>query len=260
MRKTIFNLEDKINIKDEYLKILKVLNTKCVIYNKKNYTYFDFVNNFVFNNWEYRGTYIDVYNYLDHIGINLKNKKISNNSFLNLLEFLLNVELFIEKNTYYSDNVIISTQCRSVLQHNIYLILDNLGYEAYKLDDKDIIYKKNIDYDLLDRIVPNDLYELLLSYNDINNNGIKIKRVILNKIYDYINKDYDKYKSYNSTVLTSIKFVINKLGVVGDIDNKYKNISLYKLRKYYDNCFSMMIYLIRTEKVLEYKDSIKKIM
>ena len=70
MRKTIFNLEDKINIKDEYLKILKVLNTKCVIYNKKNYTYFDFVNNFVFNNWEYRGTYIDVYDYLDHIGIN----------------------------------------------------------------------------------------------------------------------------------------------------------------------------------------------
>ncbi len=43
MRKTIFNLEDKINIKDEYLKILKVLNTKCVIYNKKNYSYFDFV-------------------------------------------------------------------------------------------------------------------------------------------------------------------------------------------------------------------------
>ena len=40
MRKTIFNLEDKINIKDEYLKILKVLNTKCVIYNKKNYTYY----------------------------------------------------------------------------------------------------------------------------------------------------------------------------------------------------------------------------
>ena len=151
MRKTIFNLEDKINIKDEYLKILKVLNTKCVIYNKKNYTYFDFVNNFVFNNWEYRGTYIDVYDYLDHIGINLKNKKISNNSFLNLLEFLLNVELFIEKNTYYSDNVIISTQCRSILQHNIYLILDNLGYEAYKLVnervDRSTIINKCVDID-----------------------------------------------------------------------------------------------------------------
>ena len=98
---------------------------------------------------------------------------------------------------------------------------------------------------------------MLLSYNNINNNGIKIKRLILFKIYQYINKDYDKYKNYNSTVLTSVKFIVNKLGIDGEIDKKYKDISSYKLKKYYDYAFTMMIYLIRSEIVLKYRDEIR---
>ena len=257
MRKTIFNLDNKINIKEEYNKIIKVLNSKCVIYKKRSYTYFDFINDYIFNNWEYRSTYIDLYEYFNYLGINIKSKSINENSFLNLIEFILNIELFIENNPYYSDNVTISTKCRSIIQHNLYLILDSMDYEAYKLDDKIIISKKNLDYDSLTSFLGNNIYELLLSYNNINNNGIKTKRIILNKIYDYICKDIDKYKNYNSTVFTSIKFIVTKLGIDGEIDKKYKNISLYKLRKYYDYCYSMMIYLIRSEIILKYRDEIR---
>ena len=257
MRKTIFNLDNKINIKDEFIKIIKVLSNKCVLYKKRSYSYFDFVNTFIFNNWEYRSTFIDLYDYLKHLGVNLKSKKISNNSFLNLLEFLLNIEYFIENNKYYSDNVTINTQCRSIVQHNIYLILESLDYESYRLDDKIIICKKNLDFNNLEEILPDDIYELLLSYNNINNNGIKTKRIILNKIYQYINNDYDKYKNYNSTVLTSVKFIVNKLGIDGEIDKKYKDLSLYKLKKYYDYSFTMMVYLIRSEIVLKYRDKVR---
>ena len=257
MRKTIFNLDNKINIKDEYIKIIKVLSNKCVLYKKRSYSYFDFVNTFIFNNWEYRSTFIDLYDYLKHLGVNLKSKKISNNSFLNLLEFLLNIEYFIENNNYYSDNVTINTQCRSIVQHNIYLILESLDYESYRLDDKIIICKKNLDFNNLEEILPDDIYELLLSYNNINNNGIKTKRIILNKIYQYINNNYDKYKNYNSTVLTSVKFIVNKLGIYGEIDKKYKDLSLYKLKKYYDYSFTMMVYLIRSEIVLKYRDKVR---
>lgn len=257
MRKTIFNLDNKINIKDEYIKIIKVLSNKCVLYKKRSYSYFDFVNTFIFNNWEYRATFIDLYDYLKHLGVNIKSKKISNNSFLNLLEFLLNIEYFIENNNYYSDNVTINTQCRSIVQHNIYLILESLDYESYRLDDKIIICKKNLDFNNLEEILPDDIYELLLSYNNINNNGIKTKRIILNKIYQYINNNYDKYKNYNSTVLTSVKFIVNKLGIDGEIDKKYKDLSLYKLKKYYDYSFTMMVYLIRSEIVLKYRDKVR---
>ena len=137
------------------------------------------------------------------------------------------------------------------------MILDKLDYQAYDLDDKVVIFKKNIDYEDLFSIVPDDINELILSYSNINNNGIKIKRIILNKLYNYILSDIDKYKSFNSSVYQSIKLVITKMGVVGEIDKKYQNLSNYKLRKYYDYCFNMMTYLLRTETINKYKEELK---
>ena len=114
-----------------------------------------------------------------------------------------------------------------------------------------------IDYEDLFSIVPDDINELILSYSNINNNGIKTKRIILNKLYNYLLSDIEKYKSYNSSIFSSIKLVINKMGVVGDIDKKYQNLSNYKLRKYYDYCFNMMTYLLRTEAINKYKEELK---
>ena len=49
------------------------------------------------------------------------------------------------------------------------------------------------------------------------------------------------------------------MGVSGEIDKKYQNLTNYKLRKYYDNCYQMIIYLIKTEDILKIKDEIKNI-
>ncbi len=258
MRKTIFNIDNKNNYKDEYKKIIKVLSSKCIVLDKNKYNYFDYINKYLFNNWNYRDTFIDVYSYLNFIGINISNKKINEKSFFNLLEFLLNIQLVFESNKYLKDNTIFNSTSYSVLFHNIPIILDKYGYEAYDLDDRVLIYKKDFSYEELFDLVPDDIYESILYYNNINNRGIKIKRIILNKIYNYMIKDIDLYKSYNSTVFSSIKIVINKMGIIGDIDKKYKSISNYKLRKYYDNCFKMMCYLIVTKNIYKYRDEIKK--
>ena len=50
MRISIFNLSDKSNYKVEYNKMIKVLNSKCITYKTKHYTYFEFINKFLFNN------------------------------------------------------------------------------------------------------------------------------------------------------------------------------------------------------------------
>jgi len=76
MRISIFNLENKSSYKDEYIKMMKVLNSKCITFNKKNYSYFEYVNTYLFNNWKYRGTYLDCYSYLDFIGVNVNSRKI----------------------------------------------------------------------------------------------------------------------------------------------------------------------------------------
>ena len=259
MRISIFHLTDKTSYKDEYTKIIKVLNSKCVSFNKKNYTYFEFINTFLFNNWKFRGTYLDCYEYLEFIGVNLNSKKISFDSFINFIEFILNIQLLINSLKHYSENTLLSVKCKSILLHNIPLILDRLGYQAYELEDKVLIYKKDIEYSDLFNIVPDEIHELLLSYKSINNNGIKSKRIILNKIYLFMCNDIEKYKNYNSTLFNSIKLIVNKMGVVGDIDKKYSNLTNYKLRKYYDYCFDMMCYLIKTEEILKYKDEIREL-
>ncbi len=257
MRNSIFQLESQKTYKDEYLKMLKVLMNKCISFKKKEYSYFDYVNEHLFNNWKFRGTYIDCYEYLESIGVNLKSKKISKDNFMNFLEFLLNMQLLTNSLKYYSDDTKYSIQCKSILSHNIKVLLDSYGYQAYSLDDRILILEKDLNYDSLMSILPNDIYEVLLSYKNINNSGIKMKRLILFKIYDYMSKDIDKYKNYNTSIFNSIKTVITKLGVIGDIDKKYNGITNYKLRKYYDNCFDMMTYLIQTEKVLKEKEEIK---
>lgn len=258
MRVSIFNLDSRETYKDEYGKILKVLNSKCVTFNKKSFSYFDYVNTYLFNHWEFRGTYLDCYEYLEFIGVNLKSKKITEEGFLNLLEFILNIQLLIESNKYYNDHTVYDVPCKSIIFHNIPLILERMEYQAYDLDGKVLIFKKNIDYDDLFEIVPDDIYELMLSYNNINNNGIKMKRLILNKLYLFLTDNIEKYKNYNPQIFNSIKLVVTKMGVIGTIDKKYKAISNYKLRKYYDYCFNMMTYLIRTENVLKYRDELKQ--
>ena len=250
MRMSIFNLNNNDTYKDEYIKIIKVLNSKCITIQKKTYSYFDYINTYLFNNWKYRNTYIDCYEYLKFIGVNVNSKKISLDAFINLIEFILNIQ-------YYNDNTIYNVPAKSIIFHNIPLILDKLNYQAYDLDDKVMIFKKDIDYEDLFSIVPDDINELILSYSNINNNGIKTKRIILNKLYNYLLTDVEKYKSYNSSIFSSIKLVINKMGVVGDIDKKYQNLSNYKLRKYYDYCFNMITYLLRTETINKYKEELK---
>ena len=257
MRISIFQLKQDEPFRNEYNKMMKILLSKCISFDKKEYTYFDFVNHYLFHNWKYRGTYIDCYEYLNNIGVNIKTKKISKESFLNLLEFLSNMQLLISNLKYYKDNIKYSVKCKSILNHNIPILLDSLGYQAYQIDEKIIIQDKSIQYENLMELLPNDDKELLLAYKNIHNTGIKMKRLILHKIYERFIKDSEKYKNYNSPIYTSIKIVILKMGVIGEIDKKYMNLSNYKLKKYYDYCYEMILYLLETENILRYKDEIK---
>ena len=258
MRIPIFKLNSTSTYKNEYYKMIKVLNTKCIEFDKKSYTYFEFINIHLFHNWKYRGTYLDCFEYLEFLGINIKSKKISEESFINFLEFILNIEQLTNSLSYYRNNTKYSISCKSILVHNIPLIIDSLGLEAYSMDDKVMILEKNIEYEELLTLLPNEIEECILSYNNAENSGIKTKRILLNKIYEYIEKDIDKYKSYNSSLLTQIKSIVTKMGITSEIDKKYKDLTNYKLRKYYDICFQLMVYLLHTENIIKYKDELKK--
>lgn len=256
MRISIFQLNNKSTFKEEFSKIMKVLGSKCVLYNKSSYNYFDFINTYLFHHWKYRGTYLDCNSYLEFIGVPMNFKKITEEGFLNFLEFLLNIQLLMESMKSFK-SVTFSDAANSVLFHNVPLLIESMGYQAFDMDDKVTLLKRDIDYEDLMDLVPDDLYELLLSYNMIENNGIKTKRILLNKIYNIMCLNIDKYKSLNNSIFMSIKTVITKMGVIGDMDKKYLSLSSYKVRKYYDYCFQMMCYLIKSESIFKYRDEIK---
>ena len=257
MRISIFNKSNTISYKDEYKKIIKVLLSKCINIDNKNYNYFDYLNSYIFNSWKYRGTYLDVYDYLKSIGVGLDNKKVTIDSLLNFIEFILNMQQFIESSKYYSKNTIYSTKCRSILFHNIPLLLEEYGYEAYSIDDKVYVYKKDISYDELLETLPDKINELILNYISINNNGIKMKRMILEKLYFYLDKHKEKYRKLNPSIYSTIKIVITKMGIVSEIDKKYKNLSNYKIKKYYDYCFELIIFLLKSEEIYKIRDEIR---
>ena len=257
MRISIFNRNNTLDYKKEYRKMMKVLTSKCITLNKKNYTYFDFINQYLFHSWNYRGTYLDVYEYLESIGIHLDNKKISLENLLNLIEFLLNMQQLIESSKYYSKNITYSVKCSSILFHNILLLLEEYHYQAYSIDDKVYIYQEDIDYEDILETLSDDMNELILSYKSINNNGMKMKKMILEKIYHILEKKEEDYKKMNPTIYNTIKLVITKMGIVGNMDKKYQNLSNYKIKKYYDYTVELILYLIKTKSVLKYKDEIR---
>ena len=91
MRISIFHIENGLNYKEEYNKMIKILTGKCITFDKKEYNYFEYVNKYLFHNWKFRETYLDCYEYLNHIGVNIKSRKISKENFINFLEFLCNI-------------------------------------------------------------------------------------------------------------------------------------------------------------------------
>ena len=115
MRIPIFQLEHKKTYKEEYQKMMKVLMSKCISYEKKDYNYFDYMNEYIFHNWKYRDTYLDIYEYLNSIGVNSKNKKITKESFINFLEFILNMQLVQNSIKRYYENTKYSVKCKSII-------------------------------------------------------------------------------------------------------------------------------------------------
>ena len=153
-------------------------------------------------------------------------------------------------------SVTFSDKASSVLFHNIPLIVEDNGYNFYDIDDQVYLLKKDIMYDDLLELVPSNLYDLFMSYQTISNNGIKMKRILLLKIFNIMGDDY---KSFNPSIYSMIKMIVNKMGIVGEVDSKYKNLSTYKLRKYYDYCYKMMIYLVQSKEIMKCKEEIKMI-
>ena len=261
MRKSIFEIENRLNIKKEYERLISSLQEQnSIVYESRYMTLYHFLEKYVFPKWKYRDTFIEMFDYLEHIGVDIYSPVISEKGFLNLLEFLLNIWKTAREKINFNNLRVVSQISFNVIEHNVPIILEKMNYTIKEESDKVLIIKRDSDVDSILDIVPVEIATLLLSYNDIRNSSIEVKKQILKSLDLYIEKDKRKYKSYDSSLYDSIQTIVNEMGVNHPLHERYKDMSETELCSWYNKCFKMMIHLIRTEDIVCMKNERKQLL
>ena len=261
--KSIFELENEIDIQKEFEKLVDVfVKLKCVKNSKgKLISIMDYLNEKVFRTWKYRHTMESIYEYLEFIGVTFKVlffiDWITEDAFLRFLEFTYNMlymckdEIPIEKG---KGNVALAIR-------NMETILNELNYEETEVDDKIIWVKRATDVDSIKKYVNDNIANILLEYNDIGiEKDIDAKRQILKQIDLYL-EEFVNVKNHDKELDQTIGMIINKMGVNHPIkEEPYLSLSEDELLMWYDKCFELMLHAIRWERVKDIKEERKKLL
>ena len=254
MRKSIFEIENRIDINKEYKKLMSALFESDTIYYHKLMSLFDFINEYIFNLWEDRDTFVELEEFFTHIGLTSK-EYVSQESFLNFLELMINLIDVLNEN--YSKGIFCSIKVKNIFEHNIPIILEKLNYKIADMNNRKIIIKRDADVDSVLEIVPENISNLLLSYNDIRCNSIESKKSILKNIDLYLESDSNKkiFKSLDSKLWDSIGTIVNKMGVNHPIQEEpFLSLKRDEIINWYDKCFKMMLHLIRMKEINSYQN------
>lgn len=268
--KSIFEIENRLDINNEFEKIISIIyeDSHAALYSKDAYhskeygTLIEAINKKIFLKWQYRDTFLDVEEYLEHIGIDYEEALlyreyfVNEIAFLNFLEFLANMFLMIA----IDDTIELSMRINAV-KANIPRILEKMNYELKQIEDKIIITKRNADVDSILDIVPKNIADVLLEYNDFRIQGdIKAKQKILKNIDLYIEKNIN-IKSFDKDLDNSIGTIVNKMGINHPIkEEPYKTFTEQQLIQWYDKCFLMMMHAIRTTEINKIKNERKELL
>lgn len=262
MRKSIFDLEIRVDISKEFLNLQRVLMERnALYYHYSHYSLYRFLNDEVFPLWKDKGLFIDLNDFLDKIGVDFNESSCNEEKFLYLLEALINLWP-IAINILYSDQYgeLRSIRVKGYMSSYIPQMIEKLNYTIVDKNKNKIIVKRDSDVDSVLDIVPDKCVELLLDYNDIRNNNIESKMGILKKLDKYIEENKRSYKSINAGAYDSIQIIVNKMGINHPLSEEpFKSFTKEELILWYDRCFKLMIHLIRQKEVNEINKARKEL-
>lgn len=266
MVKSIFEIERRIDISKEYHKMIYVLYDKEAVEYEDEYGYtnccdfFTGIDKTIFLYWKHRETTLSIIEYMDESGFGIGKKypgdKIYETDFLYFIELLLNMMALLDERK----ELKLRKRTKAVLL-NIPLILEYLNYKCEEIDDKIIISKRDADIDSILEIVPNNIADNLLMYNDFKiKEDIEAKKKILKNLDLYIEKYQKVLKQFDSKLIDSIGMIMNKMGVNHPLkEEPFASYSENKLLEWYDKCFKMMIHAIRSLEINEIKKDREKL-
>lgn len=266
MLKNIFDIEIRLDINKEFLKMVNYLhhvrNTTITSTHTSKIvsTFINAIDFYAFKQWTYRGTAINCEEYLENIGLPKYyfqgNISIKEKEFLYYLEFIYNIYYF----SYYHCYIEVIDENVQAILENMDIIAEKMNYKFIKSNDKYLLTKRDSDVDSILTIVDEDIGKLLLEYNDIRvRDDIKRKNEILKYIDKYIEKQKSIFSKADSDTYNSIGYIMNNFGINHRMNAKYLAITENELLKWYDKCFMLAIHLIRALKVKEINQERKKL-
>lgn len=253
--KSIFEKAHNLNINDEYKKIVYELEVKRFWSGAKFLSFFEYLDyNQLFKAWKYRDTILTTTEYLNFIeikeGANYVNN-IDEEKFLYFLQFILNMRTYFP-----SSNLEFSFELAlNYLFDNISLILSKMGYKCIGVDDRKILTRINPDIDSIGELLEEDLQKLLVSYTDFRiENDTEVKKSLLKKIDLKIEEEKACYKQIDNDTYNIVGKLVNDIAGI----NHPKEIEDKKLLKEYcDDCFILMLHLIRSKEYTAIKKKYK---
>lgn len=275
VRKSVFDLERRIDLEEEYDELLDVLNSTWVkAHGSKSYTIMELLNEAI-SDWQYREGASGIVSYLNKRGINVDAENETPFSteerviftmelFFNLLRWAPEHDKRLENplnlrldaiplesslNPYIENIQYILERCNMSVRERIV----KAGFPQY------IITKRDANVDAVIEEVP-ELSESLLSYLDIRNqNDEMVKKTILLQIADYLEPRRKIYRGTAYAGLTEDLFtVFNKCNV------RHNDKDQIKLRKdkriaLYDKTFKVAIHVLQLETVNKFKENIREL-
>lgn len=277
-RKNIFDVaSDSLDIRNEASRIVKMFYEDDSLYFRNSgYTLVEYVEAFAFEEWKWRGHFIDVDDFLDSVGFD---DIVNRCSFMDIEAFFLLVELVynfweLANRDLTSDHSELAWGGNFFhLEHVMNDNLQKYNHKAYKHDDRVLIIEDKPEITAVAEIVEENLATQVIRYNHRSLKGdLDSKKQILIVLGAELEPKRKSLQELNKQLSEDIFFMLNNIDIRHNNRNpmdpsKYKEF-VYKmdndqLEEWYDELYQMMLLAIllldnvdRCAKVKDLKSSI----
>ena len=268
-RKTIFDLERRINLREEYEAIMEDMERTTVTSKELHDISIDGLLNSSIKTWRYRSAATDIRSFAKNHGFCYYDAS-SDEDILYSFELMINLLHWaptheVKRASTFDFSIggtTISGECTRCIE-NLECILEQANWCVHesKKDPypKYTLRKRSADVDATIEAVP-ELAEALLAYLDLRNQkDEEAKKSILHAIADYLEPKRKDYKgtAYHS-LCEDLFTVFNKCNI------RHNNSSQVKLRKpermkLYDQAFNASLHLLQMEEVNDFQASVSKV-
>ncbi len=221
--------------------------------------------------YTYRYTATNIEDFFELLGLPFKVESMNNEECLYYLQLVLDIIMWLHSKKNYSTRNSIdyelyclkntNNKCFATIITNISLIAELSNYGIEKINEHYTFVKKDADVDsILHQLeTEEDLRLAILSYNDFRiENNIDEKVKILKKIGDWLEPRRKDFEKHNKSLTSDIFYILNNASIRHNND-KQLNLSTEEILSLYNDLFTMVIHLIRSENIKNIETKIEQL-